>query len=345
MNPSSILIQVLRGQLVESRHTAHLAIVNEAGRLLYECGDPHLLTFIRSSAKPLQALPVVETGAASRYRFGDRELALICSSHNGEPAQVQLVEEMLARIGLSAAALQCGVQKPAYKPAADELYRSSQSPGALHNTCSGKHGGMLALSQLLGADHQHYTNIEHPVQQIMLKTVAEMSGTDPASIPLGVDGCGVPVFGLHLTHLAYAYARWGRPERLSSTRAQACRSLIAAITAEPYYLAGSERYDTRLVEVTQGKVIGKMGAEGVFALTLPDKGWGLALKITDGSERALYPAVTEVLRQLGALNEDQCRELSAYHQPLIKNKAGTVVGRIEAQAPIREVCVDLFSAR
>lgn len=344
MNPSSIQINIIRGQLVESRHTAHLAIVNEAGQLLFASGDPHLLTYIRSSAKPLQALPIVESGAARHYSFSRSELALICSSHNGEPAQVRLVEDILARIGLPDSALQCGVQKPAYKPAAEELYRNSQKPGSLHNTCSGKHAGMLALNQWLNADSKHYMSIEHPVQQNMLKTVAEMSGTDPGSIPLGIDGCGVPVFGLPLTHLAYAYARWGNPVSLSSARAEACRTLREAIAAEPYYLAGSDRYDTRLIEVTQGKIIGKMGAEGVFALTLPEKGWGLALKIADGHERALYPAVTEVLRQLGELSEDQCQALSSFYQPAIKNKAGTTVGRIEAQAPIEKVSLKLFDA-
>lgn len=336
MASKPVIVNVLRGNLIESRHTGHLAVVDCDGNLCFQAGDPYRLTYARSCAKPLQALSVVESGAAEQFSLSQRELALLCASHNGEEKHVEAAESILSKLSLTAAALQCGPQEPAFKKAAEKLCKAGNSPTSLHNNCSGKHVGMLALSLHLGADTDHYMEPDHPVQKLMLKTVAEMSGAHPETIPLAIDGCGVPVFGLRLANLAYAFAKFGRPQGLAADRAAACRTLYQAIRAEPYYLAGSDRYDTRLAEITDGAVIGKMGAEGVFALSIPDRGWGMALKITDGSERALYPAVTEALRQISALSPEQMKLLRPFHYPAIRNRTGTVVGSLQTDLQLRK---------
>lgn len=187
---------------------------------------------------------------------------------------------------------------------------------------------MLALARMTGAPIDQYTLPSHPVQQKMLHTIADMCGVSEESIQMGTDGCGVPVFAVPLSALAYAYARLGSPEELQPLRSEACKKIIGAIRQAPYYVAGTDRFDTRLIEITNGRIIGKMGAEGVYAATVPEKGLGLALKIEDGAERALYPAAAEALWQLGLLSEAEYEQLEPFHHPAVVNRKGEKVGFI-----------------
>jgi len=329
--PRDIVVRVCRGPLTESVHRGHLAAVDACGRLLAEAGEPRLVTFARSAAKPLQALPVIEAGAADAFGLTATELALLCASHSGEAEHVDAAGALLAKLGLSAAQLQCGVHEPFDAAAARRLRERGEPPTSLHNNCSGKHAGMLALALRLSAPVESYMDAGHPVQRLMHNTVAAMCGLSAAELHTGVDGCGVPVFGMPLDRLAYAYARLGKPEGLSAERAAACTRVIAALRAHPRLLAGSGRFDTRLIEATGGRIVGKMGAEGVFALCVPEQGFGLALKIADGQQRALYPAVTEALRQLGWLQERELAELAEFHEPVQRNWQGAEVGRIRPE--------------
>ncbi|WP_040948576.1 asparaginase [Gorillibacterium massiliense] len=325
------LISITRAGLTESRHFGSIAVTDKTGRLLYAAGEPERVTFIRSSAKPLQAIPVVESGALERFNLTDEELAFMCSSHNGEPEHVALAAGMLAKLSLGPDALLCGAHEPFYKPATDALLRAGDEITSLHNNCSGKHSGMLALALMLNAPIGRYLEPEHAVQRSMRAAVSAMSGVAESDIPLGIDGCGVPVFALPLAALATAYARLGSPEGLLPERADACRRITAAIRRYPRALAGTGRYDTRLAEATGGRLIGKLGAEGVFAVAVAERDWGIAVKIEDGANRALYPAVTETLRQLGLLSEAESEALAEIHPKILRNWQGTEVGEIRPQ--------------
>ena len=332
MHNSEILLHVTRGALVECLHRGHIAVADSAGQILAYAGNPEVFMFARSSMKPIQALPVLESGAAAAYGFTDAEIAILAASHNGEEFHTATVSSKLDKLGLGPHCLLCGPHAPYHAPSAACLAQAGIEPSELHNNCSGKHAGMLALALHLGADTGTYMDPAHPVQQRMLETVSLLSGYPAAKIVLGTDGCGVPVFGLPLSRLAAAYARLGelsrsqeqQPGRLSA----AAKRIISAIAAHPGQLAGTGRYDTRLIEVTQGRLIGKMGAEGVFAVAAPELGLGLALKIEDGAQRAIYPAVTEALVQLGWLTRPESDALSGFHKPILRNWKGTEVGEI-----------------
>ncbi|KIL41151.1 asparaginase [Gordoniibacillus kamchatkensis] len=329
------LVAVTRGPLTECVHRGHVAVADANGRLLYYAGDPAHVTFARSSAKPLQALPVLESGAADAFAMTDPELALLCASHNGEETHVQTAQTLLSKMGLSGEHLQCGAHYPFHRQTAQAMRRRGEQPTNLHNNCSGKHSGMLALALMLGADIAGYLAPEHPVQRRMLAAVSEMSGVPESDIAIGVDGCGVPVFGMPLAALAAAYARFGRPDGQPEARRIACERLMRAIVHHPDYLAGDDRYDTQLVRATSGRLIGKMGAEGVFAIAVPERGWGIAVKIEDGAQRALYPAATEALRQLGLLSDTELAALAKFHRPLQHNWQGTEVGAIVPEFQLR----------
>ncbi|MCM3267519.1 asparaginase [Paenibacillus elgii] len=323
---NELLVEISRGSMTESVHRGHIAVVDHERKLLAYAGNPEFYTFTRSTAKLLQVIPLLEAGGSERFGLTPSETALLCASHGGEPEHAATALEILRKLGLDESALACGPQEPMYKPAADALRQERREAGQLHNNCSGKHAGMLALAKLMNVPIQQYIAPGHPVQQKMLRTVAEMCGVSPESITLGTDGCGVPVFAVPLASLAFAYARLGRPDGLSSERAKACRTIIEAIRQAPFYVAGSDRFDTRLAELTQGRIVGKMGAEGLYAATMPEQGIGIAVKIEDGAGRAIYPAAAETLLQLGLLNAEEAAQLAGFHQPAVNNRRGDQVG-------------------
>ncbi|RTE03628.1 asparaginase [Paenibacillus whitsoniae] len=331
MKLSNIIVRATRGNITESLHRVHFALVNAEGALLAGAGDSRLLTFARSTAKLIQALPVLESGAAERFGLTEAEIALCCASHNGEAEHVSAAQGILSKLGLNPLHLQCGAHEPYHAPTAQAMRERGEKPTTLHNNCSGKHSGMLALCAQLGASPDTYMAISHPVQQAMLEAVSAMSNVAPRDMELGIDGCGVPVFGMPLDKLALAFARLGKPDGLPAARQAACRGIVAAVRKFPAYLAGEDRFDTQLIEVTGGRIVGKMGAEGMFALTIPDKGLGLSLKIEDGNQRALYPAVLEALIGLNLLTSEEAAKLADFRQPVIRNWQGTEVGRILPQ--------------
>lgn len=335
MDNGEMNIHILRGPLTESRHIVHVAVMDINRKLLASAGDSCFYTFARSTAKLLQAIPLLEFGGAERLHLDDKQIALLCASHNGEDEHARLVDHTLHSMALNETALCCGIHEPFHEPTADRLKLANEPVSPLRNNCSGKHTGMLALAQLLHFSTQSYIEITHPVQQHMLHIIADMSCISTDKIALGTDGCGVPVFAMPLEALAYAYAQLGNPVNLSDSRAAACRRIIGAISREPFYLAGTDRFDTSLIEVTHGRIIGKMGAEGIFALAIPEKSWGIALKIEDGAKRALYPAVMETLIQLKLLHEHEIEALHSFYRPDIKNCHNEVVGSIQPVAKLK----------
>lgn len=326
---SEELVHIERGNLVESRHYGDLAMVDRSGSLLWYVGDPLRVTYARSSAKPLQALPLVESGAADAFEMTDEEIALCCASHSGEAMHVERVRALLARLGLSETDLQCGVHPPYRSQMYEEILRTGQAVTAVHNNCSGKHAGMLAMAKYLGADVGTYLQADHPVQQQILKVVTEVCEVAPDAITIGTDGCGVPVFAMPLQQLALAFAKFARPVGQAPRREKAMSRIATAMMQHPELVAGTETFCTAFMGAKQGSLLGKAGAEGVYCAGLTDQGYGLCVKVDDGNPRAVYPAVLEALRQAKVVPDEVITQLQSFHRPILQNHQGTVVGRIE----------------
>jgi L-asparaginase II len=322
------LVKVTRGDLVESTHRIAVAVCDASGELRAWAGDAHLVTFMRSSAKPLQALALIESGAAEAFGLTQEEIAVTCASHSGEEVHVRAARGVLAKAGVPEAALHCGVHAPIDRVSARALAVAGQSPTEVHCNCSGKHSGMLAVCSRMGWSIDDYWRIDHPLQQLILCNVASMCGVDPASIVIGIDGCGVPVHGMPLTAMATGFARLATGQGVSPQRAVATKTIVRAMQDNPYLVAGRERFTTQLMEHGRPQVVAKSGAEAVFCLGLPELGLGMALKVLDGGSRATYPATMEVLAQLGALHPAQLERLANWHHPAVRNVLGDVIGSI-----------------
>lgn len=334
---NEVLVNVLRGRYVESTHRGSAVVVNTAGTVLYEAGDPALQVYTRSCIKPVQALPMLLSGTADQLRLSPRELAVCCASHNGEPMHTETVEAMLEKAGLSSRDLQCGVHPQYSAEAYEELLQQGEKPGTIHNNCSGKHTGMLLEAKHGGYDLAEYTRPEHPIQRQVLVKLAELAGMETERIPAGQDGCGLPTYLLPLERLAYVFARIAVPDDLDAKTAAAIHRLTDAMSEYPEMVGGTGEFDTMLMKETRGKVIGKIGAEGVYGMAVPDRGLGIALKIHDGSRRAAYPAAMEILKQLDILSPREFDMLSVFHNPVQKNHRGEKVGSLRPFFSLREV--------
>lgn len=328
---SNTLVHVTRGNLVESLHRGDLAIVDFEGKLRFSVGSPRQkITFIRSSSKPIQALPILESGAADYFGLSEDELAIFCASHSGEPAHIDTVRSILKKIGLTESALQCGTHWSSHKPTADAMLLGGLNPQSIHCNCSGKHSGMLALAQYHRWDVSNYTEISHPVQQSMLQSMAAFAGISKEDIDLGIDGCGVPVFGLSVYHMALSFAKLARPELLPGRTKEAVKRITSAMMNHPFNVAGTGRLCTTLMTVGKGKIFAKSGAEAVYCVGLPELGLGVAIKIEDGGSRAIAPAVIEALKQIGALCSEQLQALKALHEPTNYNHRKDIIGETKA---------------
>jgi len=334
-NPATanpVLVEVTRGDEVESRHRGALAVLDAGGTVIAEWGDIGRLIYPRSAIKPLQALGLLESGAADAFGVGDEELALACASHNGEARHVALARAWLARIGLSESDLECGAHPPMGEQARAALLRAGAEPGAGHNNCSGKHIGMLTTARHLGARCAGYIDAGHPVQVAVREILSTLSDSDLESAPAGTDGCGIPTYAMKLRSLALAMARFAEPEALALPRREAAGRIQAAMAAHPYLVAGTGRFCTSVIEATGGAVLVKSGAEGVFAGAVPGRGIGFALKIDDGAKRASEVATAAVLRYLNLLDDEAIARLSDFAQPRLKNWRGREVGLVRPAA-------------
>ena len=335
MSPTPGRVVLTRGDLAESEHRVRVAVW-QGGRIVHAAGDVDAPVYLRSSAKPFQALASVATGAADRFAMTDAELALACGSHGGEPFHTATAAGLLARIGLGVEHLQCGAHAPSFEPAARDLVRAGAQPTALHNNCSGKHSNMLAACTAMGWGVADYLDFAHPLQRLNVEHLAAFAGLRPREITLGVDGCSAPNFALPLAASARAIAGWTSPAAADGVpeplRAAADR-IHRALAAHPEMIGGTKRIDSDLIRLTGGDVIAKMGAEGVWVLGVRSSGTGVALKAEDGASRAAYPVGLAILRTLGALTDSTWDGLAAYHDASIRNHRRLVVGRVEVVPP------------
>jgi L-asparaginase II len=321
-------VEVWRGELVESRHRVSVAVVDGEGRLRAHAGDTAMLVYARSSIKPMQALPLIEDEIIERFGLTDAELALACASHSGEPRHIDGVRSMLAKIGLREDALACGPHAPFHDGSATELRRRGIEPGRVHNNCSGKHAGMLALARGNQWPVAGYQEHSHPVQQRMLEVIAEWSGVPAEDVSMAVDGCGVTTFALPLQRLAHAFARLATAARRG---ADAPTRVVQAMTRHPEMVGGTDRLCTNLMRVAAGRMFVKVGAEGVYCAGVPGAELGVALKIEDGATRAAEPALVAVLQQLALLTDEDLAALDGYATPAVHNTRGELVGCVRAE--------------
>lgn len=322
-----LMIDVTRGAMVESCHRGHAVVVDGNGHVLHAWGDVEKVVYPRSAIKPLQALALVETGAADVFGLSDKELALAAASHGATPEHTDLAARWLERIGLGPEALECGGHEPMDEAAANEMIRKGVSPGPIHNNCSGKHIGFLTTARHLGEPVAGYTGPDHPVQQRMVSILAEMGGCDLSQAPTGTDGCGIPVYGMPLLAMATAFARMAAPGGLPPERQAATKRIIAAMTAHPRLVAGPGRFDTIVMEAV-GTLVVKTGAEGMYGGILPGLDMGIALKIEDGAKRAAEVAMAAILKFLGVIDDPAEKVLAAYFDASVTNAKGVAVGSI-----------------
>lgn len=327
----AVLVEVMRGARVESRHVGAAVAVDTKGRVVFGVGDIEAAVYPRSAVKALLALPLVETGAADRLGLTDAELALACSSHSGEPAHVATAASMLAKAGRDAACLECGVHWPMRDVAARNLAASGQAPSALHNNCSGKHSGFICLACDQGQNPAGYIQPEHPTMRAVTAALAETTGARLDAENRAVDGCSIPTYAIPLQGLALAFARFGSGVGLPTDRAAAAARLRAAVAAHPFMVAGTDRFDTRLMTSLGARVFSKTGAEGVFCVALSEMGLGIAVKCDDGAGRAAE-VVTAAL--VNRFLKPEPGLIAALLRPELHNWNGIKVGEIRAAAAL-----------
>jgi L-asparaginase II len=327
------LVEVSRGGRVESEHRGAIAVVDARGQLIAHAGDVQLVSYLRSSAKPFQLLPLIESGAADRLGFTDAELAIIAGSHSGEPRHVEAVQSILNKIGLPASALQCGVHVPFNPESAKALRVAGREPTVLYNNCSGKHAGMLAQAIDRGLSTADYLDPQHPVQVAIRQRLAELAELPLDQIRVGIDGCSAPCFAMPLQASALAFAK------LADARSGSLQRVAQVMMAYPEMVAGEGRLDTDLMRAAPQRVVSKGGAEGYHGLgVVVENGpaLGVAIKIGDGDgKRGGHPVVIEVLRQLGVLDEAALTALQSYRAWKITNHRGLEVGDVRANFQLR----------
>jgi len=335
-----ILARVIRGETVESVHRGHLIAVGGEGAVLLSVGDPGTVTFFRSACKPLQAIPLITTGASHAFGLTDDEVALACASHSGERVHVRVAAKMLRKTGLSERHLQCGKHLPFSDKETKRLLRGNEKITQLHNNCSGKHAAMLAVAKHIGANPATYVSTDHPVQLAILKTISMFCEIPVQKIAIGIDGCCVPNYAMPLNAMARGFLNLIAPrndfadERIRS----ASKRIVSAMARYPALIGGTERLDTILMMAAPGKIISKVGADGVWMCgILPSarfpNGAAIALKVEDGDDKRARPAVAiELLRSLGVLSKTDLAEFSPMS---IENRRGDAVGRVEASLGLR----------
>lgn len=325
MDQLSLDVVVTRGALIESRHRVHAVAVNASGHTIGSAHETNLVTHWRSCAKPFQIMPLLESGGFDSLGWGDDQLALACGSHGGEPEHVALAAAMLSSIGMEEGDLACGPHEPLSARGQKALRESGARTTRLHNNCSGKHAAMLGFAHSARWPTVGYERKDHRVQLACLADVAKWTRVDAGHIIQAVDGCGVVEFGLALESMALAYARLADAARRSH---EVPSRIVHAMQTRPFLVGGSDRFDSAIIEATEGRVIAKIGAEGVHSIAIIDDGIGIALKVEDGALRAQFPAVLRVLQHFGALPNELPPRLAEFMYRPLRNTRGEVVGAV-----------------
>jgi L-asparaginase II len=323
-----ITVEVTRGQLVESRHRGLAIVVDAEGKTVFSAGDVDSGVFPRSACKAMQALPLVESGAADAYGFGNRELALACASHSGEPEHVATAAAMLKAAGRDESVLECGAHWSSHQAVLIDQARTLDKPTALHNNCSGKHSGFVCTCCHTGEDPRGYAGFDHPLQQAIRAIMADLTGAVLSRDNCGTDGCSIPTYAVPLVGLARGFGKLATGKGLEPIRAAAARRLITACMAEPFYVAGTKRFCTKLMQVAPGKIFAKTGAEGVFCALLPDKGLSFAVKAEDGATRAAEAMIAALLARHFDAGSAEKAALLAMSRHGMSNWNGLPVGTV-----------------
>lgn len=331
VNP--VLVEVTRGNAVESRHRGMICVSDDSGSVVYAAGDIEAMIFPRSACKVIQALPLVESGAADAYGFGDRELAMSAASHSGEDEHIAMAAHMLASAGRSVDDLECGAHWSSQQKVLIHQARTRQAPDALCNNCSGKHAGFVCTCVHSGIALKGYSGYDHPLQAEIRATMRDVTGYAVGADVCGTDGCSIPTYGVPLKALAHGFARLATGAGLSPTRASAAGRILRAAMAEPFYVSGTGRACNALMSAAPGKVYAKTGAEGVFCAALPEKGLGIALKCEDGTTRAAEAMIAAVLARLMDDDAALSAAFSAMANKTMKNWNGIDVGAVRAVLP------------
>lgn len=324
-NPAAV-VEITRGNSVESTHDVDIIIADHTGKILTSYGDADLHIYPRSSNKSLQALPLIESGAADAYGFEDKHLALACSSHNGQEMHVKAASTMLHKAGLDGSCLECGAQLPKHSEDIEKLAREGVKVQPIHNNCSGKHSGFLAFAKHTGIETKGYIGIEHPVQQEIAGVLESVTGAKHGADNYGIDGCSIPTYKIPLQNLAIAYAKFGVGEDASQLRSKAMVRLRDACLAHPEMVAGDKRVCTQLMQTLGKRAFVKVGAEGVYTMSLPELGLGVAMKSRDGGFRAVEVAVSQLACDLLKLDESDTKNMKPLTNPVLKNWNGIEVG-------------------
>lgn len=326
MNP--ILVELRRGSVLESFHRGVVCVVDKNGEVIYSRGDINQVCYPRSAMKLFQHLPLIEQGIFDFYNFTEEELSLMCGSHNGEPMHVRVAESILSKIGYTKERLQCGAQSPTRKSDWANLIRSNKEPEALHNNCSGKHAGFLAYNAYHKMETQNYLDSDFVLQQAIKKVFAKFYEMEEGDLQLGKDGCSAPTYATPIYNQALSYKNLIVPHfNIDPSLQNAANRVVSAVSNHPEMIAGTRRYCSDLIRVTHGRVIGKTGADGVFCMAIPDKKWGIAIKVDDGRMGPQYQIAQELLQHLGIISHDESELLDPYREFDITNFAGNIVGR------------------
>lgn len=329
---SAAVVEVTRGGRVESMHLVDIIVADAAGNIVSVWGEREQRTFPRSAIKSLQALPLIESGAADACGFESRHLALACASHNGEPVHVEAAREMLARTGIEATCLECGAQLPRWPEDQANLVTAGVEYSSIHNNCSGKHSGFLAFARHSGIELPGYVKFGHPVQKEIAGVLESVTGARHGEDNYGIDGCSIPTFEIPLENLAVAYAKFGVGEDAGRERGKAMLRLRDACLAHPEMVAGKKRVCTQLMQALGNRAFVKVGAEGVYTASLPELGYGIAMKARDGNFRAVEVAVSSIISDVLELNEKETAEMKPLVNPVLKNWNGIEVGQIGFRA-------------
>ncbi len=330
--------EVTRNGMVESVHEGNVAVVRQDRTLTHFFGDPEQICYFRSSGKPFIVLSHLTKKIHEAFGFSLKELAIMSSSHSGGKQHVETLIGIANKLGIQESDINCGVREPFGVNEKFELYRSGALPSQWHNNCSGKHLGFLAACRVMGWSFDHYWDISHPIQQDILACIAEFSDIPKANVHIGVDGCGVPVFGVPLKNMALAYARLFDTGFLNGKYKDVQELLHRAVTEHPEMIAGSGRLDTDLIRYSHGEYFGKMGADGVFCVHCHPQKLGIAIKIQDGGIRAVDPVVMETLSQLGVLQEEMLEKMNHYHYPPVLTWTGKTTGLINPVFKLKGYC-------
>lgn len=324
-----MVIEVTRGDMVESRHQVVAAMVRADGTVLQSWGDASSLTYARSSLKPLQACAVLE-GSVGKFEFSEEQIALACASHNGEGVHQAVVRDWLKQLRLGTEHLECAAHEPTDVAEAHDLVRAGRKPGNEHNNCSGKHCGLLTLARALQVDATGYVDYNHPVQIELRRSISAMLDYRLDDAFWGIDGCSIPTYAMPLTVLARAFGRLASRPAPSASSPSCSQRIFDAMTRYPYLVAGRNRFDTAVMELLPGRLVVKGGAEGVCAAGIADDGIGLALKVVDGGRRGADVAMAALLAHAGVLDAAHLTKLGDFATTPIRNAAGTLVGVIRA---------------